>query len=252
MKKVIPCLLAAVLALALCACNQYDDRYEDEAFLSGKYDAYATISWWSHQGENGSCAMGIGSYSGVRTLYGFTVEQDETLCEVTSTLACTEGEAKLLVVNTDDRTIAAEWPVGSGDPMTVTLPAGDYWLRIAGKSAELEGEVTLMLNGQIQEWDGMPDEAEEALDELTDGETGEALQDAKDALQEVQDVLDELPDGDVKDALQEVQDVLDELPDGEAKDAMQDVKDALHDVQNALQSAQSALQEGFGDDRDAA
>ena len=97
MKKAIPCLLAALLALALCACDQFDDRYDDEDFLTGKFDSYATISWWSNQGENGSCAMGIGSYTGVRTLYEFTAEQEETLCEVDSTLACTEGEAKLLV-----------------------------------------------------------------------------------------------------------------------------------------------------------
>ena len=201
-RRVLAALLAGALALALCACDQFDDRYDDEDFLTGKFDSYATISWWSNQGENGSCAMGIGSYTGVRTLYEFTAEQEETLCEVDSTLACTEGEAKLLVVDDEARTIAAQWTLGSGDPMTVTLPAGDYRLRIAGKSAKFEGEVTLMLDGQIQEWDGMPDEAEEVLDELTE-------------------------DGNVQDALQEMQDALDELKDGELKDTLQDAKDSL-------------------------
>ena len=62
-----------------------------------------------------------------------------------------------------------------------------------------------MLDGQIQEWDGMPDEAEEVLDELTE-------------------------DGNVQDALQEMQDALDELKDGEVKDTLQDAKDTLQEA----------------------
>lgn len=205
MKKAIPCLLAALLALALCACDQFDDRYDDEDFLTGKFDSYATMLWAGHREDDGSYGMDADSFSGLRTLYEFTTEQAETLCEVDSTLACTEGEAKLLVVDDEAKTIAAQWPVGSGDPMTVTLPAGDYKLRIAGKSARFEGAVTLLLDGRIREWDGMPEEAEKVLDELQE-------------------------DGNVQDALQAMQDALDELKDGEVKDTLQDAKDTLQEA----------------------
>lgn len=201
-RRVLAALLAGALALALCACSQFDGRYDDEDFLTSSFDSHATVLWAGHTRDDGSYALEASSFSGISTLNTFTVEQDQAVCAVDSTLACTEGEAKLLVVDTEAGAIAAQWPLDSAGPMTVTLPAGDYRLRIAGKSAKFEGEVTLMLDGQIQEWDGMPDEAEEVLDELTE-------------------------DGNVQDALQEMQDALDELKDGELKDTLQDAKDSL-------------------------
>ena len=203
MKKAMAFLLAAVLALALCACSEYDDKYDDEDFLTEKSDAYQTLLWHTNTLDDGSCDLRAGSFSGVQTLYEFTIDQDQSACEVTSTLDRTGGEAKLLVVNTDDRTIAAAWPVGVGGPMTVTLPAGDYKLRIAGKSAKFEGTVTLMLDGQIQEWVCIPWDEQDDRDERSGG-------DVKDALQKMQDALDELKDGEVKDTLQDAKDTLQE------------------------------------------
>ena len=203
MKKAMPCLLALLLALALCACSEYDDKYDDEDFLTEKSDAYQTLLWHTNTLDDGSCDLRAGSFSGVQTLYEFTIEQGSSACEVTSTLDCTDGEAKLLVVNTDDRIIAAAWPVGSGAPMTVTLPAGDYKLRSAGKSAKFEGTVTLMLDGQIQEWVCIPWDEQDDRDERSGG-------DVKDALQKMQDALDELKDGEVKDTLQDAKDTLQE------------------------------------------
>ena len=184
MKKAMACLLALLLALALCACSEYDDKYDDEDFLTGKFDAYQTLLWHTNALDDGSCDLRAGSFSGVQTLYEFTIEQGSSACEVTSTLDRTGGEAKLLVVNTDEQTIAAAWPVGSGGPMTVTLPAGDYKLRIAGKSAQFEGVVTLMLDGQIQEWVCIPWDEQDDRDERSGGDVKDALQDAKDSLTE--------------------------------------------------------------------
>lgn len=184
MKKVMACLLALLLALALCACSEYDDKYDDEDFLTGKFDAYQTLLWHTNALDDGSCDLRAGSFSGVQTLYEFTIEQGSSACEVTSTLDRTGGEAKLLVVNTDEQTIAAAWPVGSGGPMTVTLPAGDYKLRIAGKSAQFEGVVTLMLDDQIQEWVCIPWDEQDDRDERSGGDVKDALQDAKDSLTE--------------------------------------------------------------------
>ena len=107
------------------------------------------------------------------------------------------------MVNTDDRTIAAAWPVGGGAPMNVTLPAADYKLRIAGKSAQFEGTVTLMLDGQIQEWVCIPWDEQDDRDERSGG-------DVQDALQKMQDALDELKGGEVKDPLQDAKDTLQE------------------------------------------
>lgn len=42
-------LLAAVLtALLLCGCSQYDDKYDDEDFLTDGANHYATTLWASH------------------------------------------------------------------------------------------------------------------------------------------------------------------------------------------------------------
>ena len=204
-RRALAALLAGALALALCACSQFDGRYDDEDFLTSSFDSYATVLRAGHIRDDGSYALEASGFSGVETLNTFTVEQDQAVCEAASTLTCTEGEAKLLVVDTEAGAIAAQWPVGSGDPMTVTLPAGDYRLRIAGRSARFEGAVTLLLDGRIREWDGMPEEAEKVLDELQEG-------------------------GNVQDALQAMQDALNELKDGEVKDTLQDAKDALQEA----------------------
>ena len=178
------CLLALLLALALCACSEYDDKYDDEDFLTEKSDAYQTLRWHTNALDDGSCDLRAGSFSGVQTLYEFTIEQGSSACEVTSTLDCTDGEAKLLVVNTDDRIIAAAWPVGSGAPMTVTLPAGRYRLRIAGKSAKFDGQITLTLDGQALPWNDILADVQDGFSGLLDGELKDALQDAKDSLTE--------------------------------------------------------------------
>lgn len=104
--------------------------------------------WWGNDEDEGSYSLSAGSFTGVRTLVSFTVSEDKTLCEVESTLARTRGEAKLLVVNTKEKTLVAQWSLDSQDPMTVTLPAGRYDLRIAGKSAGFKGDVSVTLNGQ--------------------------------------------------------------------------------------------------------
>lgn len=178
-------LLAAVLtAFLLCGCSQYDDQYDDEAFLSDSANHYAAIQWWGNIQKDGSYVMKVGRFTGVKTLGSFTVEEDQTLCEVTSTLTETKGEAKLLVLNTGDETLAAQWPLGSQDPMSVTLPAGKYDLRIAGKSAGFEGEVSLALNGQALSWDDMLDAVQDVVEEAVTGELQDALQDVTDSLQQ--------------------------------------------------------------------
>ena len=67
-------LLAAVLtALLLCGCSQYDDKYDDEDFLTDGANHYATTLWASHIQSDGAYALQAGRYSGVRTLRSFTV-----------------------------------------------------------------------------------------------------------------------------------------------------------------------------------
>lgn len=183
-RRALAALLAGALALALCACSQFDGRYDDEDFLTSSFDSYATVLWAGHREDDGSYGMDADSFSGLRTLYEFTTEQAETLCEVDSTLACTEGEAKLLVVDTEAGAIAAQWPLDSAGPMTVTLPAGSYRLRIAGKSAKFDGQITLTLDGQTLPWNDILADVQDGLSGLLDGELKDALQDAKDSLTE--------------------------------------------------------------------
>lgn len=168
-------LLLAVLAVLLCGCNQYDDQYEDVGFLTDTANHYATILWAGYTRTDKSYALRAGSFSGVNTLRSFAVEEDGTLCEVTSTLVGSKGDAKLLVVNSADRTLVAQWPLDSGEPMTVTLPAGWYELRVAGKSAGFKGEVGLMLNGQPVAWDGVWDTLEEILTGTGESAAGRSI-----------------------------------------------------------------------------
>lgn len=178
-------LLAAMLTtLLLCGCSQYDDKYDDEDFLTDGRNHYVTIMWWGDTQEDGTYALNVGSFSGVRILGSFTVEEDQTLCEVTSTLTETKGEAKLLVVNTGDETLAAQWPLGSQNPMAVTLSAGKYDLRIAGKSAGLDGQVSLSLNGEVVSWDNFLDAIQEKTEETAEADLQETFRQAADSLRE--------------------------------------------------------------------
>lgn len=177
-------LVAVFTALLLCGCSQYDDKYDDEDFLTDGMNHYATIMWWGDIQKDGSYALKVGKFTGVKTLGSFTVEADQTLCEMTSTLTETKGEAKLLVVNAEDETLVAQWPLGSQDPMAVTLPAGKYDLRIAGKSAGLEGQVSLSLDGEAVSWDDLLEAIQEKTEEMTEAGLQETFRRAADSLRE--------------------------------------------------------------------
>ena len=178
-------LLAAVLtALLLCGCSQYDDKYDDEDFLTDEANHYATTLWASHIQSDGTYALQAGSYSGVRTLRTFTVQEDGTACEVNSTLTRQKGEAKLLVVNVQERTLVAQWPLDSQDPLSVTLPAGRYELRIAGKSAGFKGNISLILNGQLSAWDDVLKEVQASAEQALTGGWEEIFRGSIDSLRE--------------------------------------------------------------------
>lgn len=163
--------VAVLTALLLCGCSQYDSRYEDESFLTDGANHFATIMWWGNDEEEGSYSLSAGSFTGVRTLVSFTVSEDKTLCEVESTLARTRGEAKLLVVNTKEKTLVAQWSLDSQDPMTVTLPAGRYDLRIAGKSAGFKGDVSVTLNGQPVSSEAFLEAMQKKVEEAVSGKS---------------------------------------------------------------------------------
>ncbi|MBM6899304.1 hypothetical protein H6B10_06235 [Gemmiger formicilis] len=147
-------LLAALFtAVLLCGCSQYDSKYDDEAFLTDEENHYMAIMCGGNVKSDGTYSMHAGSFSGVQSLRSFTVQENDSLCEVDSTLVCTKGKAKLLVVNAQERTLVAQWPLDSQAPLSLTLPAGQYELRVAGQSAGYEGNISLFLNGQISAWD---------------------------------------------------------------------------------------------------
>lgn len=178
-------LLAAVLtALLLCGCSQYDDKYDDEDFLTDEENHYMAIMCGGNAESDGTYSLHAGSLSGVQTLRTFTVQEDGTACEVNSTLTRQKGEAKLLVVNTEDKTLAAQWPLDSQDPLSVTLPAGRYELRIAGKSAGFKGTVSLILNGQLSAWDDVLKEVQASAEQALTGGWEEIFRGSIDSLRE--------------------------------------------------------------------
>lgn len=178
-------LLAAVLtALLLCGCSQYDDKYDDEDFLTDEENHYMAIMCGGNAESDGTYSLHAGSLSGVQTLRTFTVQEDGTECEVISTLTRKKGEAKLLVVNTKDKTLAAQWPLDSQEPLSVTLPAGRYELRIAGKSAGFKGTVSLILNGQVSAWDDALKEMQASAEQALTGGWEEIFRGSIDSLRE--------------------------------------------------------------------
>lgn len=178
-------LLAAVLtALLLCGCSQYDDKYDDEDFLTDEENHYMAIMCGGNAESDGTYSLHAGSLSGVQTLRTFTVQEDGTACEVNSTLTCQKGEAKLLVVNVQERTLVVQWPLDSQDPLSVTLPAGRYELRIAGKSAGFKGNISLILNGQLSAWDDVLKEVQASAEQALTGGWEEIFRGSIDSLRE--------------------------------------------------------------------
>lgn len=178
-------LLAAVLtALLLCGCSQYDDKYDDEDFLTDEENHYMAIMCGGNAESDGTYSLHAGSLSGVQTLRTFTVQEDGTACEVISTLTRQKGVAKLLVVNVEERTLVAEWPLDSQDPLAVTLPAGQYELRIVGKSAGFKGTVSLILNGQVSAWDDVLKEMQASAEQALTGGWEEIFRGSIDSLRE--------------------------------------------------------------------
>lgn len=178
-------LLAAMLtALLLCGCSQYDDRYEDEAFLTDRENHYMAIMCGGNAEKDGTYSLHAGSLSGVQTLRTFTVQEDGTVCEVTSTLTCQKGEAKLLLVDAQARTLISQWPLDGQELLPVTLPAGRYELRIAGKSAGYKGTISLLLNGQISAWNNVLEEVQASAEQALNGEWKETFRRAADSLRE--------------------------------------------------------------------
>lgn len=178
-------LLAAVLtALLLCGCSQYDDKYDDEDFLTDEENHYMAIMCGGNVESDGTYSLHAGSLSGVQTLRTFTVQEDGTECEVISTLTRQKGAAKLLVVNVEERTLVIEWPLDSQEPLSVTLPAGQYELRIAGKSAGYKGTVSLILNGQVSAWDDALKEMQASAEQALTGGWEELFRGSIDSLRE--------------------------------------------------------------------
>ncbi|WP_298730245.1 hypothetical protein [uncultured Subdoligranulum sp.] len=177
-------LVAMFTAILLCGCSQYDGKYEDEAFLTDKENHYMGIMCGGNAKSDGTYSLHAGSLSGVQSLRTFTVEKDDTVCEVTSTLTCQKGQAKLLVVNAQDRTLVVQWPLDSQEPMSVTLPVGKYELRIAGRSAGYDGTISLVLNGQLSAWDGVWEEVQASAEQALTGGWDELFRGSIDSLRE--------------------------------------------------------------------
>ena len=83
-----------------------------------------------------------------------------------------------------ERTLVVEWPLDSQEPLSVTLPAGQYELRIAGKSAGFKGTVSLILNGQVSAWDDALKEMQASVEQALTGGWEEIFRGSVDSLRE--------------------------------------------------------------------
>ena len=68
--------------------------------------------------------------------------------------------------------------------MSVTLPAGKYELRIAGRSAGYDGTISLVLNGQLSAWDGVWEEVQASAEQALTGGWDELFRGSIDSLRE--------------------------------------------------------------------
>lgn len=162
-------LAAALAVMLLCGCTvHFNVMYDDPDALTSDVDSTAALLCTTTVGDDGSVTVDAEKLAGVLTLSAFTVQNDGTVCAATSTLACTSGEAKLVLVNTDEKTIAAEWPLDGDTEMTATLDAGRYALRLAAQDAALQGEVHLTLDGEAVTWEDPVDSILHALEGAED------------------------------------------------------------------------------------
>ena len=168
-KRLLMALAAALAVMLLCGCTvHFNVMYDDPDALTSDADSTAALLCTTSVGDDGSVTVDAEKLAGVLTLSAFTVQNDGTACAAASTLACTSGEAKLVLVNTDEKTIAAEWPLSGGAEMTATLDAGRYALRLAAQDAALQGEVHLTLDGEAVTWEDPVDSILHALEGAED------------------------------------------------------------------------------------
>lgn len=135
MRKYIAIPLTCALAMmALTGCTDPSTLYENNDLVAQGTTSYKAAEWsQSSLTDEGTIdyAAGAVSLTGAKEAFSFTMHADSANLDVYDTITCDTGACKILIVDTDTKSVAAEYTETAYD--TIKLNGGNYTVYLVGK-----------------------------------------------------------------------------------------------------------------------
>lgn len=135
MRKYIAAPLTCALAMmALTGCTDPSTLYENNDLVAQGTTSYKAAEWsQSSLTDEGTIdyAAGAVSLTGAKEAFSFTMHADSANLDVYDTITCDTGACKILIVDTDTKSVAAEYTETAYD--TIKLNGGNYTVYLVGK-----------------------------------------------------------------------------------------------------------------------
>ena len=120
--------------MALTGCTDPSTLYENNDLVAQGTTAYKAAEWsQSSLTDDGTIdyAAGAVSLTGAKEAFSFTMHADSANLDVYDTITCDTGACKILIVDTDTKSVAAEYTETAYD--TIKLNGGNYTVYLVGK-----------------------------------------------------------------------------------------------------------------------
>ena len=111
-----------------------DRLYENNDLVAQGTTSYKAAEWsQSSLTDEGTIdyAVGAVSLTGAKEAFSFTMHADSANLDVYDTITCDTGACKILIVDTDTKSVAAEYTETAYD--TIKLNGGNYTVYLVGK-----------------------------------------------------------------------------------------------------------------------
>jgi hypothetical protein len=120
--------------MALTGCTDPSTLYENNDLVAQGTTSYKAAEWsQSSLTDEGTIdyAAGAVSLTGAKEAFSFTMHADSANLDVYDTITCDTGACKILIVDTDTKSVAAEYTETAYD--TIKLNGGNYTVYLVGK-----------------------------------------------------------------------------------------------------------------------
>lgn len=127
-------LTCALAMMALTGCTDPSTLYENNDLVAQGTTSYKAAEWsQSSLTDEGTIdyAAGAVSLTGAKEAFSFTMHADSANLDVYDTITCDTGVCKILIVDTDTKSVAAEYTETAYD--TIKLNGGNYTVYLVGK-----------------------------------------------------------------------------------------------------------------------